>query len=187
MEYTFPCRLHLPCPHWPQWISDIPSVSRMDIAIMRFFWFFLAAVAIYFLHWHLQFLPQKTSHSSASLWSALSCFFPPRKHKYSSYVIFVRVQVPSCVIILHISRWAPELSIEICAFFVSSYSLTLIFFLLSKSDPLSGDRMWGEKRAGGPVCVNLRWQLSKLIIGIVFSVFQCFSCHVEKKVIMGPD
>lgn len=130
MEYTFPCRLHLPCPHWPQWISDIPSVSRMDIAIMRFFWVFLAAVAIYFLHWHLQFLPQKTSHSSASLWSALSCFSPPRKHKYSSYVIFVRVQVPSCVIILHISRWAPELSIEICAFFVSSYSLTLIFFCL---------------------------------------------------------
>lgn len=104
--------------------------AEWTLQLWGFFVFFLAAVAIYFLHWHLQFLPQKTSHSSASLWSALSCFFPPRKHKYSSYVIFVRVQVPSCVIILHISRWAPELSIEICAFFVSSYSLTLIFFCL---------------------------------------------------------
>lgn len=129
MEYTFPCRLHLPCPHWPQWISDIPSVSRMDIAIMRFFVFFNSSCYL---------LPPLTPAISSTENISFFClsvvcavmFFPPRKHKNSSYVIFVRVQVPSCVIILHISRWAPELSIEICAFFVSSYSLTLIFFCL---------------------------------------------------------
>lgn len=181
---------------FPQWNTRSPvdsiylaltDLSEFQIFLLWAGWtlqlwgLFLTAVAIYFLHWHLQFLPQKTSRSSASLWSALSCFFPQENIKTAPtlYLSEYKYQaVPSFCTLVDEPQNFPVKSVLFC-FQLQSHPH---FFLLSKSGPLSGDRMWGKKRAGGPVYVNLRWQLSKLILAIVFSVFQCFSCHVEKKV-----